>query len=197
MLQHDELDSLLNGIHWEQPLSPFDLNLPTDPDIITLSSSSPVSPVVQYLHAVQQQVAQFFVDLNTEKRERLKLCINIRQLEDELAQLRREVTEPSLISLPVPLTVDPPCSTAFQDNCALKDAQISKPSIRIALKRASSTTSKSRLPDQPRGPPPNQPSPGPSSSDLEAQIKQLEAVTKARNCRKTVISMYPSQFTFL
>ena len=28
----------------------------------------------QYLHAVQQQVAQFFVDLNTEKKERLKLC---------------------------------------------------------------------------------------------------------------------------
>ena len=40
----------------------------------------------QYLHAVQQQVAQLFVDLNIEKRERLKLCTTIRQLEDELAQ---------------------------------------------------------------------------------------------------------------
>ena len=46
MLEHDELDSLLNGIDWDEPLSPLDLSLPTDPDIITLlSSSSPVSPV--------------------------------------------------------------------------------------------------------------------------------------------------------
>ena len=46
MLEHDELDSLLNAIDWDQPLSPLDLDLPTDPDIITLlSSSSPVSPV--------------------------------------------------------------------------------------------------------------------------------------------------------
>ena len=44
MLDHDELDALL--IDWDQLLSPFDLNLPTDPDIITLlSSSSPISPV--------------------------------------------------------------------------------------------------------------------------------------------------------
>ena len=46
MLEHDELDSLLNGIDWYRPLSPLDLDLPTEPDIITLlSSSSPVSPV--------------------------------------------------------------------------------------------------------------------------------------------------------
>ena len=46
LLEHDELDSLLNGIDWDQPLSPLDLDLPTDPDIITLlSSSSPISPV--------------------------------------------------------------------------------------------------------------------------------------------------------
>ena len=46
MLEHDELDALLNGNDWDQPLSPRDLNLPTDPDIITLlSSSSPISPV--------------------------------------------------------------------------------------------------------------------------------------------------------
>ena len=32
----------------------------------------------QYLHAVQHQVAQFFVDLNIEKSERLKLCTTIR-----------------------------------------------------------------------------------------------------------------------
>ena len=48
MLEHDEIDALLNGIDWDQPLSPLELNLPTDPDIITLlsSSSSPISPVV-------------------------------------------------------------------------------------------------------------------------------------------------------
>ena len=46
MLEHDELDSLLNGIVWDQPLSPLNLNLPTDPDFITLlSSSSPIFPV--------------------------------------------------------------------------------------------------------------------------------------------------------
>ena len=46
MLEHDELNSLLNGIDWDRPLSPLELDLPTEPDIITLfSSSSPVSPV--------------------------------------------------------------------------------------------------------------------------------------------------------
>ena len=45
MLEHDKLDSLLNGIDWDQPLSPLDLNLPTDPDFITLPSfSSPITP---------------------------------------------------------------------------------------------------------------------------------------------------------
>ena len=42
----------------------------------------------QYLHAVQHQIAQFFLDLNTEKSEHLKLRTTIRQLEDDLTQLR-------------------------------------------------------------------------------------------------------------
>ena len=33
MLEHNELDALLNGIDWDQTLYPLDLNLPTDPDI--------------------------------------------------------------------------------------------------------------------------------------------------------------------
>ena len=34
--------------------------------------------------------------------------------------------------------------------------------------------------------------------DLETQVKQLEEeITKARNCRETIISIYRSQFTFL
>ena len=46
LLEQAELDLLLNGIDWDQPLSPLDLNLPTEPDNITLlSSSSPISPV--------------------------------------------------------------------------------------------------------------------------------------------------------
>ena len=46
MLEHNELDALLNWIDWDQPLTPLDLNLPTDPDIITLlPSSTPISPV--------------------------------------------------------------------------------------------------------------------------------------------------------
>ena len=45
-MEHDELDAVLNGIEWDQPLFPLDLSLPTDPDIITLLSfSSPISPV--------------------------------------------------------------------------------------------------------------------------------------------------------
>ena len=67
----------------------------------------------QYLYAVQYQVAQFFVDLNNEKSERLKLHATIRQLEYELAQVRRQVNEPSPSSLLVPFTVDPLCSAAF------------------------------------------------------------------------------------
>ena len=109
----------------------------------------------QYLHAVQQQVAQFFVDLNIEKRESVKLCTTIRQLEDELAQLRWQVNEPSPFSLPVPFTVDPPCSTAFHDNCALNNAEISETSSKNTPKTASDTTSNSQLPDQPRSPPPD------------------------------------------
>ena len=79
-------------------------------------------------------MAQFFVDLNTEKSERLKLCTTIRRLEDELIQLRRQINEPAPSSLPVPFAVDPSCSTAFQDNCALNNSRLSKPSITITLK---------------------------------------------------------------
>ena len=68
---------------------------------------------LQYLHAVQQQVAQFFVDLNTEKNERLKLCTTICRLEDELTQLRRHGQEPSSSSPPASFTVDPPSSAVF------------------------------------------------------------------------------------
>ena len=58
----------------------------------------------QYLQAVQRKVAQFFVDLIIEKYERLKLCTAISQLEDELAQLCREVNKPP------PPTSFTPCS---------------------------------------------------------------------------------------
>ena len=39
----------------------------------------------QCLHAVQQKLAQFFLDLNIEKGECLKLSTTIRQLEGEQA----------------------------------------------------------------------------------------------------------------
>ena len=127
----------------------------------------------QYLHAVQQQIAQFFVDLNTEKSERLKLPTTLRQLQDELTQLRRQVNEPSSSSLPVPFTVDPPISAAFQDSNVLGNIQISKPRVTITLKRTSSTTSRSQLTEPPRTPPSTQTTFG-LFSDLEARIKQLE-----------------------
>ena len=137
------------------------------------------------------------MDLNTEKKERLKVCTTIRQLENELVQLRRLVNEPSPSSFPISFPVDPPCSAAFQDNCALNNAQLSKPSITINLKRASSTTSKPSLPDQQRCPL-TQPTSGTLSLDLQSKVKQLEEkIIKAKNCRKIILSIYRSQFTFL
>ena len=84
--------------------------------IMPLIQTFPLANVkhFQYLHAVQQQVAQFFVDLNTEKSERLKLRTTFRQPEDELTPLHRQVNEPSSSSLPVPFTIDPPSSAALQ-----------------------------------------------------------------------------------
>ena len=95
----------------------------------------------QYLHAVQHQVAQFFVYLDTEQNERLKLCTTIWRLADEITQLRRQVHEPSSSSLPVSFTVDPPSSAAFQDSSTLGSIQILKPRVTITLKRPSSFTS--------------------------------------------------------
>jgi len=126
----------------------------------------------QYLHAVQQQVAQFFVDLNTEKSERLKLNTTICRLEDELTLLRRQVNEPSPSSLSVPFTVDPPSLAAFQDSSSLGSIQISKPRVTITLKRPSSTPSRSQLTEPPRASLSNQTTSGPSL-DLETRVRRL------------------------
>ena len=151
----------------------------------------------QYLHAVQQQVAQFFVDLNTEKKERLKLCTTICRLEDELTQLRRQVHEPSSSSLPASLTVDPPSSVAFQDSSTLGSIQILKPRVTITLKRTSRTPSRSRTTEPPRAFLSNQTTSGPSL-DLETRGRQLEEeFTKARESRETIASIHRSQFAFL
>ena len=150
----------------------------------------------QYLHAVQHQVAHFFVDLSSEKGERLKLHATIRQLEDELAQLRRQINEPSPPSLPAPFTVNPPSSAAFQDHSALDKNQISRPRLTITLKRTSSSTSQSRLVELPRVPPSTQTTSGPSLV-LETRVKQMEEITKARDSRETIASIYRSQFVFL
>ena len=137
----------------------------------------------QFLHAVQQQVAQFFVDLNTEKNERLRLSATVRHLEEELTQLRRQVNEPSTSSLPVPFTVDPPSSAALQDSNTLGSIQISKPRVAITLKRPSSTTSRSQPTEPLRDSLSNPTTSGPSL-DLETRVKQLEEeVTKARESR--------------
>ena len=105
----------------------------------------------QYLHAVQQQVAQFFVDLNTDKNERLELCTTtFCRLEHELTQLRHQIHEPSSSSLPASFTVDPPSSVAFQDSSTLGSIQILKPRVTITLKRPSSTPSRSQPTEPPR-----------------------------------------------
>ena len=98
----------------------------------------------QYLHAVQLPVAQFFVDLNTEKNERIKLRTTICRLEDELTQLRRQVREPSSCSLPVPLTIDPPSFSPFQDSGIQGSIQIMKLRVTITFKRPSTTTFRSQ-----------------------------------------------------
>ena len=129
-------------------------------------------------------MAQFFVDLNNEKSERIQLHATIRQLGEELPQLRRQINEPSPPSLPAPFTVNPSSSAAFQDSNVLDNIQISRPRVTITLKRTSSTTSRSRLTELPRAPPLTQTTSGPYS-DLETRLKQVEEeVTKARESRK-------------
>ena len=151
----------------------------------------------QYLHAVQQQVAQFFVDLNTEKKDRLKLCTTFCRLEDEPAQLRRQVQEPSCSSLPVPFTIDPPSSAAFQDSGLLGSIQILKPRVTNTLKRPSSTPSRYQPTEPPRSPLSSQTTSG-HSLDLETRVSQLEEeITKAREGRGTIASIHRSQFAFL
>ena len=152
---------------------------------------------LQYLHAVQQQVAQFFVDLHTEKDERLRLCTTIRHLEEELTQLRRQVNEPSTSSLPVPFTIDPPSSAAFQDSNTLGSIQILKPRVTITLKRPSNHTSRSQPAEPLRVSLSNPTTSGPSL-DLETRVRQMEEeITKARESRETIASIHRSQFAFL
>ena len=111
--------------------------------------------------------------------------------------MRRQNNEPSPSSLPAPFTVDPPSSAAFQDHSALDNIQISRPRPTISLKKTSSSIFQSRLAELPRAPPSTQTKSGPSS-DLETRVKQLEEeITKARDSRETIASIYRSQFAFL
>ena len=117
--------------------------------------------------------------------------------EDKLTQLRRQVKEPSSFSLPVPFTVNPPSSAAFQDSSALGNIQISRSRVTITLERTSSNTSRSQLTESLRALPSTQTATLPSS-DLETRVKQLEEeITKARDSRETIASNYRSQFAFL
>ena len=56
---------LLNGFDWDQPLSPFELNSPTDPNSITLlfSFPSPLFPVVLPDQPLNPLVDKFFQSL--------------------------------------------------------------------------------------------------------------------------------------
>ena len=164
-----------------------------------LIQTSPLANIkqFQYLHAVQHQVAQFFVDLNTEKDERLRLCTTIHRLEEELTQLRRQVSEPSTSSLPVPFTVDPPSSAASQDSNTLGGIQILKPRVTITLKRPSSHTSRSQ-PAEPLQVSLSNPTTSGPSLDLETRVRKLEEeITKARENREAIASIRRSQFAFL
>ena len=106
MLEHDELDALLNGIDWDQLLSPLDLNLPTDPDLITLpSSSSPISPVVlpdqslnplvdKFLQSVTNTPCQF-TDHPATSRQESRLNILLPSLFGSKAQSDQTQSEES------------------------------------------------------------------------------------------------------
>ena len=151
----------------------------------------------QYLHAVQHQVAQFFVDLNAEKSERLRLCTTLHHLEEELTLLRRQINEPSTSSLPAPFTIDPPSSAACEDSSTLGSIQTMKHRVTITLKRPSSTRSRSQ-PTEPLRVSLSNPTASGPSLDLETRVRQLEGeITKARESRETIASIYRSQFAFL
>ena len=106
MLEHDELDSLLNGIDWVQPLSPLDLNLPTDPDVITLlSSSSPISPdalpnqppnplVDKFLQSLTNALIQF-IDHPATPRQESRVNILLPSLCGSKAQSAKTQSEES------------------------------------------------------------------------------------------------------
>ena len=67
----------------------------------------------------------------------------------------------------------------------------------ITLKRTSSTTSRSQLTEPPRAYLSNQSTFGPSS-DLESRVRQLEGeITKARESREAIASIYRFQFAFI
>ena len=106
MLEHDVLDSLLNGNNWDQPLSPLDLNLPTHPDILTLlSSSSPISPVTspnqppnplvdKFLQSLTNTPIQF-TDHPAHSRQESRINILLPSVCDSKAQSTKTQSEES------------------------------------------------------------------------------------------------------
>ena len=111
--------------------------------------------------------------------------------------MRRQVNEPSPSSLPIPFTVDPPSSAAFQDSSTLGSIEILKPRVTITLKRPSSTPSRSQATEPPRASLSNQTTSG-RSLDLETRVRQLEEeITMAKESRETIAATYRSQFALL
>ena len=105
--------------------------------------------------------------------------------------------EPSSSSFPIPFTVNPMTSAAFQDSSAIEFIQISRPRLTIIIKRTSGTTCQSRATEPPRASLSTQTASG-HSSDLETRVRQLEEEnTKARDSRETITSLYRSQLVSL
>ena len=133
MLEHDELDALLNGIDWDQPLSPLDLNLPTDPDIITLRfSSSPISPVAlpnQPPNPLVDKFLQFltntpiqFTDHPAASRQESRVKILLPSLCDPKAQSNKAQSEESQSNPPSPRRL---CSNPTALGTSTRDARAS------------------------------------------------------------------------
>ena len=105
MLEHDELDSLLNGIDWDQPLSPLDLNLPPDPDIITssfflscLSSSlaeSATKPINRQISPISDKCPIQFIDQPATARQESRVNILLPSLGGSKAQSAKTQSEGS------------------------------------------------------------------------------------------------------
>ena len=106
MLEHDELDSLLNGIDWDRPLSPLDLDLPNRtryhyPSFFLLSclssslAESATNPLIdKFLQSLTNAPIQF-IDQPATPRQESRVNILLPSLGGSKAQSAKTQSEGS------------------------------------------------------------------------------------------------------